>query len=85
MTKTLEEAIGCWTVNRDYNSLPQLARGVSEAARWCRQKTLRGRPHKLLRDLRLLCGRLEAMLEVTNDAIRRCEKIINTDEVEPTP
>lgn len=31
--KTLNDAIGCWTVNPDYNSLPELAKGVRQQTR----------------------------------------------------
>jgi hypothetical protein len=39
--KTLEEAIVCWTVTREYNSLKILANSVKKSACSCRSKTLR--------------------------------------------
>jgi hypothetical protein len=81
--KTLEDAIGCWTVNPAYNSLPELAKAVGEAARWCRQSTLakRNDPAPLMRDLRILRARIDSMAELTDDAIRRCGQIIDTAEL----
>ena len=81
--KTLNDAIGCWTVNRDYNSLPALATKVTEAARWCRDSTLHKRndPHRLLRDLNILKARLGSMTETIDSAIKRCEEIIHTNEL----
>ena len=80
--KTLEQAIGCWTVNPNYNSLVCMARHISESTRHCRHKTLRNNPSALAAELRVLRGRLEAMIETTNDAIKRCAEIINTNELE---
>lgn len=80
--KTLEEAIGCWTVNREYNSLPRLAKMVSEAARWCRASTLHSKnPQLLKRDLDILRARLETMMETTLSAQARLTQIIKTEEL----
>lgn len=81
--KSLENAIGCWTVNPDYNSLPVLAKGVREAAIWCRRATLskKSDPAFLRRDLKILRARLDAMVEVTDSAIVRCQQIIDTNEL----
>jgi len=81
MSKTLEQAIGCWTVNREYNSLDQLAKGVSASARAARVKTLKNKPHHLLRELQVLRARLGAMVDVTDGAINRCKQIIDTGEL----
>lgn len=80
--KTLDQAIGCWTVNPDYNSLVCMAKHVSKSARLCRDRTLSGRPAKLAEELRVLRGRLAAMIETTDDAVRRCAEIIDTNELE---
>ena len=84
MAKTLNDAIGCWTVNTDYNSLPILANMIKKTANRCKRITLakRSDPKKLLSELVLLHRRLESMDEITCDAIRRCKQIINTNEVE---
>ena len=79
--KTLEDAIGCWTFNRDYNSLDYLATLVSSSARSCREKTLSGDPRELITELHFLRGRLGAMTEAADDALRGCKEIIDTGEV----
>lgn len=80
-TKTLEEAIGCWTVNPDYKSLPELAKAITQAAVWCRSATKRNKIDDLKRDLRILRARLDSMIEVTDSAITRCQQIIDTKEL----
>lgn len=81
MTRTLEEAIGCWTTNLNYNSLPILTSIVKEAAGWCRKATLKSSPGVLRSELKILRGRLDAMIEVTDGAIKRCSEIIENNEV----
>lgn len=83
--KTLEEAIGCWTVNSDYNSLTVLASGIKHTANRCQRITKRNQPPgELLTELDVLKRRTETMLELTNDAIRRCTQIIETGECNAT-
>lgn len=81
MTKTLEEAIGCWTVNMEYNSLPALASLVKNSANRCSRITKRSTPIILAMELEILRKRAETILELTNDAIRRCREIIEKGEV----
>lgn len=81
MSKTLEEAIGCWTTNAEYNALFKMSHMVKQTAYDCRRLTIKGNPQKLLPELVLLRNRLESMLDVTNSAIRRCQEIIETNEV----
>ena len=82
MTKTLNEAIGCWTTNLDYNCLTVLASMVKATATRCRRLTLQNTsPAVLLSELELLRKRLEATTETTNSAIKRCKEIIATNEV----
>ena len=79
--KTLEDAIGCWTTNPEYNGLVQIASIVGASARLCRTKTLNNNPQGLLEELELLQKRVNTMEELTNDTIRRCREIINTNEL----
>ena len=81
---SLEDAIGCWTTNREYGSLDVRATLILSSARFCRRKTLKGDPHTLLPELRLLRSRLESMMEITDGAIRRCEEIIADNLCSPT-
>lgn len=82
MAKSLDDAIGCWTVNKQFLSLPILAKKVSEAANWCQQRTLSklNDPQLLLNDLRILRSRLDSMVEVADSAIARCQQIIINKE-----
>lgn len=83
MYKTLNDAIGCWTVNPNYNSLPHLAMTIRSSAVSCRCKTLRNyHPQLLLDELKVLRRRLDAMIETTDSAVTRCQQIIDTKELE---
>ena len=79
--KTLDDAIGCWTVNPDYNSLPTMAGHILKTTRQCRSQTLRGNPQALKGQLHALRAKLLTMVELTDDAIRRLQQIIDTDEL----
>lgn len=80
--KTLEQAIGCWTSNRQYNSLEIIADLVKESARGCRKATLKDDPMKLAGELELLSARLRTLTELNNDAMRRLTVIIQTGELQ---
>jgi len=80
--KSLDDAIGCWTVNSEYNSLPTMARKVSIAASTCRKYTTAGKVDQLALELGVLRKRLETMLELTVDAQRRLKEIVDTNELE---
>ncbi len=79
--KTLDEAIGCWTVHPEYLNLVKLAGMVSDSARLCKRVTLQNDPALLTTELELLRKRLESMTEVTLDAQRRLRQIIETKEL----
>lgn len=79
--KTLEQAIGCWTVTPEYNSLPELAKMVRESAVACRNLTKRNRPELLLRELEVLIGRIDTIQSLAVDAKRRLREIIETGEL----
>ena len=79
MAKTLDEAIGCWTTSND--GLISHSKNISEAVRWCHQKTNKGNPRSLITDLLILRGRLGAMVEITDGALARCTEIIATNEL----
>jgi hypothetical protein len=80
--KSLDDAIGCWTVNSEYNSLPTMARKVSIAASTCRWLTTAGKVERLALELGILQKRLETMLQLTIDAQRRLKEIIDTNELD---
>ena len=82
MPKTLEAAIGCWTSNKEYNSLIHQSRKIGIAAQSCRRYTLANKPAQLEIELKVLRNRLETMLELTKDAQRRITEIMQTGELE---
>lgn len=82
MPKSLEDAIGCWTVNPSYNSLPTLARMVLETTKCCRRTTQRGNPDKLKADLSDLYSQASSLRELAESAIHRLNQIIETKELE---
>jgi hypothetical protein len=82
MTKTLEEAIGCWTTNLEYNSLVVMARRISMSATLCRKHTMANKPNQLKLELHILHQRLDAMLALTLQATDRLYQIIGTNELE---
>lgn len=82
MSKNLEQAIGCWTVNREYNSLPKMGSSILLSANDCRRSTQAGDAERLCEDLRVLRSRLMAMLETTDHAMRRMAQILQTNEVD---
>lgn len=81
MSKSLNDAIGCWTVNLNYNALPVLAKMVSVTAARCRSITFEGDPARLLDELNLLRRQIDSFAEVTDSAITRCKQIIATNEL----
>lgn len=82
MSKTLEEAIGCWTVNKDYNSLQVLATNISKTAARCRRITQQNKPPAVLKtELELLQRQIVTIEETTEEAIIRCNVIIVTKEL----
>jgi hypothetical protein len=82
MPKTLEAAIGCWTSDKDYNSLIHQSHKIGIAAQSCRRYTLANKPVQLEIELKVLRNRLETMLELTIDAQRRITEIMQTGELE---
>ena len=82
MTKTLEQAIGCWTSNREYNSLIHQARKISISAGICRKYTLANKPTQLGIEIGVLRKRLETMLQLTIDAQKLYTEIMETKELE---
>ena len=82
MPKTLEDAIGCWTSNKEFNSLIHQSRKVSIAAQSCRKYTIADKPAQLGMELVVLRKRLETMLETTIDTQRRFTEIMETGELE---
>ena len=79
--KPLDEAIGCWTNNADYNALFKQAARLLATAQRCRTRTRAGNPDALRAELILLEKQVDAMRELTSDTIRRCRQIISTGEV----
>jgi hypothetical protein len=79
--KSLDDAVGCWTVNTEYNSLPTMARKVSIATSRCRKFTTAGKVAQLALELEILRKRLGTMLELTVDAQRRLKEIVDTNEL----
>jgi hypothetical protein len=78
--KTLEQAIGCWTVNPDgFRTRIQL---ISQSARVCNLFTQQNKPPaELLSELQFMRRRIASLTEVVDSAIVRCEAIISTGEV----
>jgi hypothetical protein len=79
--KTLEEAIGCWTVNPDFNSLPVHARRVLKTVDACKRKTLKGDPMALQSELHVLRMQVMSMTELVESAELRLTQIIANDEL----
>lgn len=81
--KTLEQAIGCWTTNKQYNSLPVLCRRVLDTATRCSRITKRNKKLEiLLEELDLLIKQINTLLKLAEDTRNRCMKIITTDELQ---
>lgn len=78
--KTLDDAIGCWTIRKE--GLPRLSWLVGQSMRWCRIATRENDPYRLTNELDLLETRLETMLSLTRHAQVRLVEIINTKELE---
>jgi hypothetical protein len=78
--KTLEDAIGCWTIDPGgFRTRIQL---ISQSARVCGVFTKQNRsPKELLAELQMMRRRIDALTEVVDSAIVRCTAIINTGEV----
>jgi hypothetical protein len=78
--KTLEMAIGCWTVNPD--SFEHKITLIRQSATTCKRFTIGNQPpSRLKEELILLQRRIEALTEVVASAVTRCDEIINTGEV----
>ena len=82
MPKTLEEAIGCWTSNKEFNSLIHQSRKIGIAAQSVRKYTITNKPAQLGIELGVLRKRLETMLQLAIDAQRRFTEIMETNELE---
>jgi hypothetical protein len=78
--KTLEQAIGCWTVDPDgFRTRIQL---ISQSGRVCCLFTKQNKPpQELLSELQFMRRRIGSLTEVVDAAIVRCTAIINTGEV----
>jgi hypothetical protein len=80
MAKTLEDAIGCWTV--DPASFKSRFEQIRFSIRTCKTFTQQNQPpERLLEELRLLKRRLDSLNEVVTSAVTRCEQIITTKEL----
>ncbi len=77
--KTLEEAIGCWTVGSD--GLDRHARAISSTVHKCSYYTKRGRMLDLAKELELLTRQMDAMNETLLGALNRFKEIVDTEEV----
>lgn len=78
--KTLEAAIGCWTVNPD--SFDHKIKLIRQSATTCKRFTRGNRkPAELKSELILMQRRVAALTEVLASAVTRCDEIINTGEV----
>jgi len=80
--KTLEQAIGCWTVNEDYNVLPAMGKMILKTCKRARAITKRGNAKQLKAELFVLRKRLITTLDLCKDAERRLTEIIETKELE---
>ena len=80
MTKTLQDAIGCWTTYSGglHDKILLLRQSRQACARLTRQN--KSAEH-LLDELMLFHQRAETLLEMLQDAERRCREIIETEEL----
>lgn len=81
MPKTLEEVIGCWTVNPQFNSLPRMANRVKVCTTRCSRATRAGSPRELKDELRVLKMQLSSMLKLATEADKRLDEIILKHEL----
>ena len=80
MPKTLEEAIGCWTI--DPQGLAGSVKAVADSIYACAKITRRNRsPRTLLCELKLLDHRLDVLADDVDTALRRCRELISTNAV----
>lgn len=82
MPKSLNDAIGCWTT--DTGGLLWRGSLVMEAVRKCRYATQlkSNNPERLKVELDLLKARTEALLDLTKDAQKRLQYIVETKELD---
>lgn len=82
MPKSLNDAIGCWTT--DKGGLPWRGTLVMDSINRCKRGTIKGNaaPEALKGELELLKGRAQSLLDLTEEALKRCQYIIDTKELD---